>query len=459
MTYKEHIKENLKIGIPVMISQLGIISVNFFDTLMIGNIDDITKGINFSSIALGGVSLGNAIFFMILVFSMGISMSISPLVSGTYAKFNYEKIKKIFSNGMILNILVALFMFLLLLPFYSFFEHFVKNKEIAEVMKSYLFINMISIFPVMIFQTYKQFSEAMQLTKLVTYSVISSNIINIILNYLLINGNFGFPKLGVDGAAIATLIARICANFLIFYFLTNNKLTRHLVKFKISLFDKLLIKKMFNLGLPIAFQMGFEISAFSLAAFICEQYGAKDLVAHHITLQVVTMTFLLCTGLSVASTVQVAKFKGLEDKINIRRSGFSNLFLVICFMLLSGLCFVIFRDKIPLIFTDDVEVIKISSILFIVAALFQLSDGIQVVAIGSLRGLQEVKIPTIITFFAYWLIAIPLGWFFAINCKLGAIGVWIALGLGLLFSALLLTYMFNKITKLSLNKKPPTKVL
>ena len=205
---------------------------------------------------------------------------------------------------------------------------------------------------------------------------------------------------------------------------------------------------MLSLGLPIAFQMGFEISAFSLAAFICERYGAKDLAAHHITLQVVTMTFLLCTGLSVASTVQVAKFKSLEDDVNVRKSGFSNLFLVICFMFFSGLCFVVFNDKIPLIFTNDVEVIKISSMLFIVAALFQLSDGIQVVAIGNLRGLQEVKIPTIITFFAYWLIAIPLGWYFAINCQLGALGVWIALGLGLLFSALLLTYMFNKITKL-----------
>jgi MATE family multidrug resistance protein len=448
MTYKEHIKENLKIGVPVMISQLGIISVNFFDTLMIGNIDDATKGIDFPSIALGGVSLGNAIFFMILVFSMGISMSISPLVSEAYAKLNYEKIKKVFSNGMILNILVAIFMFVLLLPFYSLFEHFVKNKEIVEVMKSYLFINMISIFPVMIFQTYKQLSEGMRLTKLVTYSVISSNIINIILNYLLINGNFGFPKLGVDGAAIATLIARICATFLLFYLLTKNILTKNLVRFAKNKFDKDLIKKMLSLGLPIAFQMGFEISAFSLAAFICEQYGAKDLAAHHITLQVVTMTFLLCTGLSVASTVQVAKFKSLEDDVNVRKSGFSNLFLVICFMFFSGLCFVVFNDKIPLIFTNDVEVIKISSMLFIVAALFQLSDGIQVVAIGSLRGLQEVKIPTIITFFAYWLIAIPLGWYFTINCQLGALGVWIALGLGLLFSALLLTYMFNKITKL-----------
>ena len=448
MTYKEHIKENLKIGVPVMISQLGIISVNFFDTLMIGNIDDATKGIDFPSIALGGVSLGNAIFFMILVFSMGISMSISPLVSEAYAKLNYEKIKKVFSNGMILNVLVTIFMFVLLLPFYSLFEHFVKNKEIVEVMKSYLFINMISIFPVMIFQTYKQLSEGMRLTKLVTYSVISSNIINIILNYLLINGNFGFPKLGVDGAAIATLIARICATFLLFYLLTKNILTKNLVRFAKNKFDKDLIKKMLSLGLPIAFQMGFEISAFSLAAFICERYGAKDIAAHHITLQVVTMTFLLCTGLSVASTVQVAKFKSLEDDVNVRKSGFSNLFLVICFMFFSGLCFVVFNDKIPLIFTNDVEVIKISSMLFIVAALFQLSDGIQVVAIGNLRGLQEVKIPTIITFFAYWLIAIPLGWYFAINCQLGALGVWIALGLGLLFSALLLTYMFNKITKL-----------
>lgn len=447
MTYKEHIKQNLKIGVPVMVSQLGIISVNFFDTLMIGNIKDLTKGVDYSSIALGGVSLGNAIFFMIFVFAMGISMSISPLVSEANAKHKYEKIKKIFSNGMILNVLVALLMFLLLLPFYSILKYFVKNQEIVEIMKSYLFINMVSIFPMMIFQTYKQLSEGLQLTKLVTYSVISSNIINIILNYFLINGNFGFPKLGVDGAAIATLIARISANFFIFYLLINNNLTNQIIQFKSNLYDKLLIKKMFNLGLPIAFQMGFEISAFSLAAFICEQYGAKDLAAHHVTLQVVTMTFLLCTGLSVASTVQVAKFKGLDDRANIRKSGFSNLFLVICFMLFSGICFVIFKDNIPLLFTNDLEVIKISSILFTVAALFQLSDGIQVVAIGSLRGLQEVKIPTMITFFAYWLIAIPLGWFLAINCELGALGVWISLGLGLLFSALFLTYMFNRITK------------
>lgn len=447
MTYNQHFKENLRLGIPVVISQLGTVLVNFFDTLMIGNIFDPNKSKNYSDLALGGVSLANSLFFMIFVFALGISFSISPLIAQAKAQNKREEIKNIFSNGFILNIFAGIILFLFSLPIFSILDILIYNKIIMNITRDYLFINLLSLIPLMIFQSYRQLSEGLYYTKGVTYSTLFSNTINIIFNYLLINGNFGFPQLGVIGAAIATLISRVLMIFFLIFFLKNHNEIKKILKFRIQKPTWLYQKKLFILGFPIGFQMFFEVSAFSMAAFICEKNSSIDLAAHHITLQLASMTFLLCSGISVAATIQVGKFKGLLDIKNQRKSGLSSIYLVVFFMILSGISMIIFRKWIPTLFSINELVINLSSILFIIAAIFQVADGVQVVALGALRGTQDVLIPSLITFFCYWLLAIPLGWILTINFKMGAIGMWISLGLSLIISSFLLTYRFISITK------------
>lgn len=430
-----------------MISQLGAVLVNFFDTLMIGGMVNPNQSENFPNLALGGMSLGNALFFMILVFVLGISSSISPLIAQAKAQNKTEKIKKLFYNGLILNILVSSILFFLSIPLLFILNWFIRNEIVMKIARNYMFINMLTLIPLAIFQSYRQFSEGFHYTKGVTYSTLFSNGINIFFNYLLINGSWGFPPLGVEGAAIATLISRTAMMFALIYFLKKNVKTYKFILFKFDKPSQIYQKKLFTLGMPIGFQMFFEISAFSMAAFICEKYSDIDLTAHHITLQVASMTFLLCSGISVAATIQVGKFKGLSDVKNQRKSGISNLILVIMFMIFSGVLMIIFRGWIPTLFSNNESIIQIASTLFIIAAFFQISDGIQLVSLGALRGLQDVKIPSLITFCSYWLVALPLGWFLTINLEMGAIGMWIALGSALFISAIFMIFRFLRITK------------
>ena len=206
---------------------------------------------------------------------------------------------------------------------------------------------------------------------------------------------------------------------------------------------------MLKLGFPTALQMFFEVTAFAGAAFICGLVSSRDIASHQIALSMASFTFNLCIGFSVASTVMIGRKLGEQNYVGLKEVGINNLKIVLIFMLFCGALFIFGRHILPTFFTkkEDVDVIVLASKLLIIAALFQLSDGIQVVTLGSLRGIQDVKIPSIITFVAYWLISIPLGYFLTVPLKMGAFGMWIALGLGLTVSAILLVNRFLKLSQ------------
>ncbi|WP_332019624.1 MATE family efflux transporter, partial [Kaistella sp.] len=222
---------------------------------------------------------------------------------------------------------------------------------------------------------------------------------------------------------------------------------------KIAEFSKEMFRKMLKIGFPTALQMFFKVTAFAGAAFICGLVSAKDIASHQIALSMASFTFNLCIGFSVASTVLIGRKLGERDYVGLKKIGINNLKLVFIFMFVCGLFFIIGRHILPKFFTkpEDVDVVQLAAKLMIIAALFQLSDGIQVVALGSLRGIQDVKIPSIITFIAYWLIAIPLGYVLCVPLKMGAFGMWIALGLGLTVSAALLVYRFLSLSQRKIN--------
>lgn len=238
--------------------------------------------------------------------------------------------------------------------------------------------------------------------------------------------------------------------FLYFVMMREEKTKRYIKEFslKITIFSKNMFNRMLKLGFPTAMQMLFEVTAFAAAAFICGLISATDIAAHQIALSMASFTFNLCIGFSVASTVMIGGKLGEKKFLEIKEIGINNLKLSFLFMLCSGVFFIIARDVLPTFFTkkEDVEVIALASKLLIIAALFQLSDGVQVTALGTMRGLQDVKIPSIITFVAYWVITIPLGYYLCVQREMGAWGMWIALGIGLTISAVLLVRRF-------LNKK------
>jgi MATE family multidrug resistance protein len=311
----------------------------------------------------------------------------------------------------------------------------------------FLWIMAISIIPFMAFQTLREVSEGLSYTIGVTKATIIANVINIVLNYVFIKGLWIFPEMGVKGSALASLIARIFMVVFLYFVLMKEPKTKQYIKefsLKMQVFSKKMFEKMVRLGFPTALQMFFEVTAFAGAAFICGLISAHDIASHQIALSMASFTFNLCIGFSVASTVMIGRKLGEQNFVELRKIGINNLKIAFLFMCFCGLVFILGRNILPTFFTkpEEVEVIMLASKLMIIAALFQLSDGIQVTALGMLRGLQDVKIPSIYTFIAYWLITIPLGYFLCVTMEMGAFGMWIALGLGLTISACMLVKRF-----------------
>ncbi|WP_029293410.1 MATE family efflux transporter [Chryseobacterium hispalense] len=437
--HKNYTKECLTLALPVMLTQVGQVSVNLFDNIIVGKL--------LGADALASVSLGNAVFFSMFVLALGFSFAIPPLVSEAHSQHDHRTINSVFSHGFVINITVGIVLMAALLLAMPLLYHSGQPDKIIPDTVDFLTIMAISIVPFMAFQTLREVSEGLSYTIGVTKATIIANIINIVLNYVFIEGLFGIPPMGVKGSALASLIARIFMVVFLYFVLLNQEKTKRYIRdfsLKIEVFSKKMFDKMIRLGLPTALQMFFEVTAFAGAAFICGLISAHDIASHQIALSMASFTFNLCIGFSVASTVMIGRKLGEQNFTELRKVGINNLKIAFIFMAICGIVFILGRNILPTFFTkkEEVEVITLAAKLMIIAALFQLSDGIQVTALGTLRGMQDVKIPSIYTFIAYWIITIPLGYFLCVTLQMGAFGMWIALGLGLTISALFLVKRF-----------------
>jgi MATE family multidrug resistance protein len=381
------------------------------------------------------------------VLGLGFSFAIPPLVSEAHSHHDHKTINSVFSHGFVINITVGIVLMAALLLAMPLLYHSGQPDKIIPDTVDFLTIMAISIVPFMAFQTLREVSEGLSYTIGVTKATIIANIINIVLNYVFIEGLFGIPPMGVKGSALASLIARVFMVVFLYFVLLNQEKTKRYIRdfsLKIEVFSKKMFDKMIRLGLPTALQMFFEVTAFAGAAFICGLISAHDIASHQIALSMASFTFNLCIGFSVASTVMIGRKLGEQNFTELRKVGINNLKIAFIFMAICGIVFILGRNILPTFFTkkEEVEVITLAAKLMIIAALFQLSDGIQVTALGTLRGMQDVKIPSIYTFIAYWIITIPLGYFLCVTLQMGAFGMWIALGLGLTISALFLVKRF-----------------
>lgn len=436
---KNYTKEALTLALPVMLTQVGQVSVNLFDNIIVGKL--------LGADALASVSLGNAVFFSMFVLALGFSFAIPPLVSEAHSRNDHKTINSVFSHGFIINMSVGIILMLILFLGLPLLYHSGQPAKIIPDTVDFLWIMAISIVPFMAFQTLREVSEGLSYTIGVTKATIIANVINIVLNYVFIKGIWFFPEMGVKGSALASLIARIFMVVFLYFVLMKEPKTKQYIKdfsLKMQVFSKKMFEKMVRLGFPTALQMFFEVTAFAGAAFICGLISSHDIASHQIALSMASFTFNLCIGFSVASTVMIGRKLGEQNFVELRKIGINNLKIAFLFMCFCGIIFILGRNILPTFFTkpEEVEVIMLASKLMIIAALFQLSDGIQVTALGMLRGLQDVKIPSIITFIAYWLITIPLGYFLCVTLEMGAFGMWIALGLGLTISAFMLVKRF-----------------
>ncbi|TNJ43069.1 MATE family efflux transporter [Tamlana fucoidanivorans] len=446
--YTKEFKYNWQLAAPVMLGMLGHTFVSFVDNIMVGQL---------GTAELAAVSLGNSFLFIAMSLGIGFSTAITPLVAEADAANNFKEGKSAFKHGLFLCTVIGILLFLLVYFSKSLMYLMKQPEEVVHLAIPYLNLVAFSLIPLVIFQAFKQFSDGMSMTKYPMYATLFGNIVNVFLNYLLIFGKFGFPELGIVGAAYGTLVARLLMIWYLWFLLKSKEKSKAFVtKIKFFQLKQSMLKKLLDLGSPSAMQMFFEVAIFTAAIWLSGLLGKNPQAANQIALNLSSMTFMVATGLSVAAMIRVGNQKGLKAFYELRRIAFSLFLMGTLFATCFALFFLVFHNQLPKVYVDydDVvnlldnkEVVGIASNLLIVAAIFQISDSIQVLVLGALRGLQDVKIPTLITFVSYWLVGFPMSWFLGKEEAYGSFGIWLGLLAGLTTAAILLYIRFNYLTK------------
>lgn len=451
MNLSQYFKEfsyNIKLAYPVVLGMLGHTLIGIVDNFMVGKL---------GSTELAAVSLGNSFIFIALSLGIGFSTAITPLVAEADAEKDEQKIRTTFHHGLLLCTVlgVALFILTVLSKQIMYLMH--QPKEVVDMAAPYIDWVAFSLIPVIIYQGYKQFADGLAKTKYSMYAIFMANVVHIFFNYVLIYGIWFFPKLGILGAALGTVLSRIMMVVFMHYLMKrNSELKKYFKNFSFKEIRKVILKKIISLGLPSAMQMLFEVTLFTAAIWLSGSLGKNSQAANQIALILASSTFMVAMGLSVTAMIRVSHTKGMNDYKKLITVAQSIFLLAIILETFFAIIFVVFHNFLPHLFLnmsdsaqmlDNEEIILITSKLLLIAAIFQISDGIQVVVLGALRGLQDVKIPMYITFVAYWVIGFPISYYLGKYTELKAVGIWIGLLAGLTAAALFLYIRFARLTR------------
>ena len=427
-----------------MLGQLGHVLVGFADSIMVGEL---------GPAPLAAVSLANSLAFIAFSIGIGFTLAITPLIAEADAEKNTENGKSYFQHGILMSLVLGFVLCGVLLLMKPLLFKMDQPEEVVNYALPYFDIITYSMVPMLIFQAYKQFADGMSFTKYAMRAALIANVVNVGLNYLLIYGKFGFPRMELIGAGIGTFISRIIMLGFIMYMVHTKKVFASFVgPIRFSEIKKSVLKRVFNLGYPSALQMFFEIGIFATGIILAGMIGTNAQAANQISLNLATMTYMIAIGLGVTATVRVGNQKGLKDYKELKRIAMSVFLLMMIIDVFFAGGFILLKDILPYAYIDDIEVIRIASSLLIIAGLFQISDGVQVVFLGALRGLQDVQMPMVITFISYWLIGFPFCYYLGLKTELGAMGVWIGLLIGLTASAIMLYLRFLKLTEKLINE-------
>ncbi|MGL5228819.1 MAG: MATE family efflux transporter [Bacteroidales bacterium] len=438
-SYIPFYKNNLAIAVPVMLSQLGQVVVQMADTMMVGRL---------GAEELASVSFSGAVFNVGLLFSMGVALGLTPLIGKAYTQKQSDETVSLFQNSFIMNMIFAFVVGGVLFAISFFMDRMGQTERVVELAIPYFRIMIVSMFPLMLFLAFKQFMEGIGNTRIAMMITIVANLINIGLNYLWIYGKMGFPELGVNGAAYATLVSRVLMPIFFFVIFLNRKgLRSYLSQFGWEKFSMKKVTEITKVGLPIGTQVLVEQMAFSFTAVMVGWLGAVALASHQIAMNMSYMIFMILSGLSAGTTIRVSHQLGNKSYHNMRKAAFASFHLTMGVVVLSAACMVLFRNYLPMIFTSDPEVISMSAQLLIICAIYQLPDGLQVVSLGALRGISDVKRPMIYAMISYMLINIPVGYFCGFVLGMGALGIWIGFIFGLGTASVCFISRFNKISK------------
>ena len=452
-SYTKEFDYNIKLALPVITALLGHTFVQLVDNVMVGQL---------GTASLAAISLGNSFFWVAMSIGIGFSTAITPLVAETDGENNIKKGRKVFLHGLYLCTFLGLILFICLLLIHPFLYKMGQPIQVVGMAFNYLYWVGISLIPLLIFQSLKQFSDGISYTKPSMYASLLANIINVVLNYMLIFGNLGAPKMGIEGAAIGTMISRFLALiFMVIYLKVDPKYSRYLKNLNFMDLEKLLFQKILKIGFPSAAIMFFEITFFTCCVWMSGLLGKNPQAANQIALNLSTITYMVAMGLSVVAMIRVGNQKGKKNFIELRRVAISVFLLIFILDIFFCLTFILLHNQLPWIYLDSknlinssdiYRVVELSSSLLLISAFFQISDGLQSVLIGALKGLQDVKLPALIAFTSYGLIGLPISYLLGIKSNYGVIGIWIGLFFGLTISSIFLLVRFQYLTKKLINQ-------
>jgi MATE family multidrug resistance protein len=430
---------NIMLALPIVFSQAGQMLVGLVDTFMVGQL---------GATELAAVSFANSILVLGFVLIMGLSIGVTPLVGKANGAGKQQESGFWLRQGLTVNLYFAILLILmmfgtaLLMPFMG------QEEAVVALAIPYYLIIVVSMLPFCLFMVFKQFAEGIANTRIAMVITLIANVINIVLNYLLIFGKAGMPQLGINGAGYATLISRIFMAIVIVVTFASLSYFREYKKTLLaSKFQFKRAVEILKIGFPIGGQMLIEVFAFSMGAIMMGWISKDAMAAHQIVISLASLTYMMSLGLSSAATIKVSNFLGAGDMDSIKYSAYAIIHKVIVFMSVNGVLFILLRNVLPALFVHNESVVHIAAQLMIIAGVFQLFDGLQVVWLGILRGLQDVKAPSVIAFITWIIIALPISYVCAFTLNMGSTGVWLGYLSGLFVGSVLLQIRYVRLYK------------
>lgn len=438
-TYKGHYKTLIYLGVPIVIGQVGQIILAFADTLMIGH---------HSTNELGAASFVNNMFNLAIIFSTGFSYGLTPVVGNLYGNNETSAIGRMLKNSLLANSVIAVLLTAIMTVLYFNIERLGQPVELIPLIKPYYIILLFSLIFILLFNAFKQFADGITDTKTSMWILLAGNVLNIIGNYILIYGKLGLPEMGLTGAGISTLFSRIMmlvAFIIIFFKAKRYKI--YVDGFLNSIFNKRDFKVLNGLGWPIGLQMGMETASFSLSAIMIGWLGTIALASHQIMLSVSQVGFMMYYGMGAAVAVMISNYRGKGDVINVRRSASAGFHIIMVMAVLVSIPLYLLRNYIGGWFTDSEAVSITVGSLIIPFIIYQFGDGLQITYANALRGIADVKPMMVVAFIAYFIVSLPLGYFFGFVLDWGAFGIWMAFPFGLTSAGIMFYLRFRKKTK------------
>ncbi|MDI1233926.1 MAG: MATE family efflux transporter [bacterium] len=433
-TYKNLFLQTAKLAYPITIGQLGLVLMGLTDTIMLGRV---------SNDAMGAASIGNAIFFLFMLIGVGALYAVSTFTAIADGEAKPQQSIPIFISSLRINIWLSLALILINLILYYNFDMLGQTPAVTAQGAEYLWIVNFSIPAMLYYNSGKQMMDGLSKTQISMGVTFFGVALNVLLNWAMIFGHWGFPALGLVGSAWASVISRYAMAVLMLYLSWYHPYVKEL---KTRVIDHIRYDiEILKIGLPIGLTFFFEMGAFTFALVMCGWISEIHLAAHQIAIQLASLTYMFITGIAAGGNILVGNFYGAKDKIGVRKAGFAAILLSLAVEGVFAIIFLIFSGELPKIYTEDTAVIEMAQQLLFLAALFQLSDGIQAVAAGVLRGIKDTKITGIIAFVSYWIIMVPGAYLLCFKFNWGIEGIWFAFIFGLTFAAIwLLNRFFNR---------------